>query len=81
MDFQSTLADITTKLDSLTQEANTLHLDTKQLKENVNRVVTKLETHNQNPKSGTTCVISTAREVKEKSDYNKSKNTEKDFQD
>jgi len=36
------------------------------LKENVNRVVTKLETHNQNPKSSNTCVIPIARKVVEK---------------
>ena len=60
-----------TKLDSLTREANAFHLDTKWLKENVNMIVTKLETHNQNSKGGTTCVVPTAREVEEKSDNNK----------
>jgi len=50
MNFQPTLADIMAKLDSLTQEANAFYLNAKRLKENVNRVMTKLETHNQNPK-------------------------------
>ena len=36
------------------------------MKENVNRVVTKLETHNQNPKSSTTCVIPILRKVVDK---------------
>ena len=79
MDCQPTLADLIAKLDSLTQEANPFCLDAKRLKENVNRVVIKLETYKQNPKSGTTCVIFTARKVKEKFDNNKSKNTENDF--
>ena len=52
-----TLGDIMAKFDFLTQEANAFCLDAKWLKENVNRVVTKLKTNNQNPKSGTTCVI------------------------
>ena len=79
MDCQPNLAYLIAKLDSLTQEANTFCLDAKRLKENVNSVVTKLETRNQNPKSSTTCVIPTAREIEEKSDNNKSKNIEKDF--
>ena len=41
-------------------------LDAKQLKENVNRVVTKLETHNRNLKSSTTCVIPIVRKVVDK---------------
>ena len=65
---QPTLTDITTKLDFLTQEANDFRLDVKRLKENVNWVVTKLETHNQNPKSGVTCVILVVRKVVDKSD-------------
>ena len=46
MDFQPTLADIKAKLDSLTQEDNVFRLNAKRLKENVNRIVIKLETHN-----------------------------------
>ena len=73
MDFQSTFADIMAKLDSLTQEASAFRLYVKQLKENINRVVIKLETHNQNLKSGTTFVIPTAGE--ENSDNNESTNS------
>ena len=68
MASQPTLADIMAKLDFLTQEANAFRLDAKRLKENVNRVVTKLKTHNQNPKSGTTCVIPMVRKVVDKPD-------------
>ena len=63
MASQPTFADIITKLDFLTQEVNAFCLDAKRLKENVNSVVTKLETHNQNLKSGTTCVIPIVRKV------------------
>jgi len=58
------------KLDFVTQEANAFCLDAKRLEENVNRVVTKLETHNQSSKNGTTCVISIVRKVVDKSDRN-----------
>jgi len=68
MASQLTLADIMTNLDFLTQETNAFCLDAKQLKENVNRVVSKLETHNQNPKSSTTCVTSTVRKIVDKPD-------------
>jgi len=68
MDFQPILADIMAKLDFLTQEANDFRLDAKWLKENVNMVVTKLETYNQNPKSGTSCVILIVRKVVDKPD-------------
>ena len=44
MDFQPTLAGIMAKLNFLTQEVNVFRLDIKWLKENVNRVVAKLET-------------------------------------
>jgi len=46
MASQPTLADIMAKLDFLTQEVNAFRLDAKRLKENVNSVVNKLETHN-----------------------------------
>ena len=65
---QPTLADIMTKLDFLTKEANAFHLDTKRLKENVNKVVIKLETHNQNPKSSIACVIPIIRKIIDKPD-------------
>jgi len=68
MASQPTLADIMAKLNFLTQEANAFCLDAKRLKENVNRVVTKLETHNQNPKNNTTCVIPIVRKVMDKPD-------------
>ena len=68
MASQPTLADITSKLDFLTQEANAFRLDAKRLKDNVNRVVTKLETHNQNLKSDTTCIILIVRKVVNKPD-------------
>ena len=61
MASQPTLADIMAKLDLLTQEANTFRLDAKRLKE-------KLETHNQNPKSSTTCVIPIVKKVMDKPD-------------
>ena len=38
------------------------------MKENVNRVVTKLKTHNQNLKSSTTCVISIVEKIIDKLD-------------
>jgi len=38
-----------------------------------------MNSSNQNSKNSVPCVIPTVREVKEKSDNNKSKNTEKDF--
>jgi len=66
MASQPTLAGIMAKLDFLTQEVNAFRLDAKRLKENVNRVVIKLETHKQNLKSGTTCVILIIRKVMDK---------------
>jgi len=66
MASQHTLTDIMAKLDLQTQEANAFRLDAKRLKENVNRVVTKLETHNQNTKNSTTCVIPILRKVVDK---------------
>ena len=68
MASQLTLANIMTKLDFLTQKPNAFRLDAKRLKENVNRVVSKLETHNQNPKSSITCVIPIIRKVVDKPD-------------
>jgi len=65
MASQPSLTDIMSKLDFLTQEANAFRLDANWLKENVNRVVTKLETHNQNPKSST-CVIPIVKKVVDK---------------
>ena len=90
MASQPTLADIMAKLDFLTQEVNSFRLDAKWLKENVNRVVTKLETHNQNSKSST-CVIFIVRKIVNKSDstipliftliVNEFSNVPKDFHD
>jgi len=68
MASQLTLTDIMAKLDFLIQEANAFHLDAKRLKENVNKVVFKLETHKQNPKSSATCVIPIIRKVMNKLD-------------
>ena len=39
-----------------------------------------MNSFNQNSKSSVPCVITTVNEVKEKTDNNKNKNTEKDFQ-
>jgi len=45
----------------------------------INNILQIMNSSKRNSKSNVSCVIPTIREVKEKSDNNKSKNTEKDF--